>query len=66
MEVGTQAVVAVREVLQIHGLLVQEQQTLLPEQVLHTQVVGEDTNLLLVGTTLEREEVVAETVAQEL
>jgi hypothetical protein len=30
--------------------------------VLHTQVVGEDTNLLLVGTTLEREEVVAEMV----
>jgi hypothetical protein len=38
------------------------QQTLLLEQVLHTQVVGEDTNLLLVGTTLEREEVVAEMV----
>jgi hypothetical protein len=62
MEAGTQAVVAVRGVLQIHGLLVQAQQTLLLGQVLHMQVVGRETPLLLVEITLEREEVVAETV----
>jgi hypothetical protein len=50
--------------LPTHGLLAQVPLTLLLAQALHTQVVGEDTNLLLVEITLEREEVVVATVVR--